>query len=108
MADDGRVHGLTSDYRSLHKPGKDDRDVFVSHLVQALINGLGETAASNVAIQLHAVDGRDLCRAHVPPSAFPVDANVAVDRGGQLEKKTAFYVRIGNGSREITDAGERQ
>ena len=102
------MHGLASDYASLHKDGKDDRDLFQLHLAQVLINALGETAASSVSVQLHTVDGHDLCRVHVPPSSFPVDAHVVVDRKGQLEKKTAFFVRIGNGTRDITDATERQ
>ena len=54
------------------------------------------------------VDGEDLCRVHVPSSSFPVDATVVVDRKGQLEKKTAFFVRIGNGTREISDQSEKQ
>jgi hypothetical protein len=29
-------------------------------------------------------------------------------RQGQFERKTAFYVRLGNGTREITDPVERQ
>lgn len=45
---------------------------------------------------------------HVRPSGFPVEATVRVDQAGQQVKKTAFYVRIGNGTREITDPGERQ
>jgi len=108
VADDGTVHGLAGDYASLHKEGKDDRDVFQLHLAQVLINALGETVASSLSTQLHTVDGQDLCRLHVPPSSFPVDAHVVVDRKGQLERKVAFYIRIGNGTREITDAGERQ
>jgi type I restriction enzyme, R subunit len=108
VADDGTVPGLASDYTSLRKPGKDDRDRFLLHLNQLLVNGFGETAASSVSAQLHTIDGADLCRVHVPASSFPVDAEVVVDKGGQLQKKTAFYVRIGNGTREITDPAERQ
>lgn len=107
VADDGSVHSLASDYASLCKPGKDDRDQFLLHLNQALVNTLGEATASSVSTQLHTVDGADLCRVHVPPSPFPVDAQVKADKGGQLVKKTAFYVRIGNGTREITDPAER-
>lgn len=107
VADDGSVHGLASDYASLRKPGKDDRDQFLLHLNQALVNALGEATASSVSTQIHTVDGADLCRVHVPPSTFPVDATVKVDKGGQLVKKTAFYVRIGNGTREIADPAER-
>jgi hypothetical protein len=108
VADEGTVHGLAGDYASLDKVGKDDRDRFLLHLNQLLINAMGETAASTVSTQLHTVDGGDVCRVHVPPSSFPVDATVTVDKGGQLRKKTAFYVRIGNATREITDAAERQ
>lgn len=44
----------------------------------------------------------------MPPSVFPVEAKIKVDKGGQLIKKSAFYVRIGNGTREITDVAEKQ
>jgi type I restriction enzyme, R subunit len=108
VADDGSVHGLASDYVSLHKDGKNDRDLFQLHLAQLLINAVGEAVASSVSTQLHTIDGRDLCRVHVPPSSFPVDAHVVLERKGQLQRKTAFFVRIGNGTREITDTRERQ
>lgn len=108
VADDSTVHGLNSDYASLRKAGKDDRDHFLLHLNQILINALGETAASTVSSQVHTIDGRDLCRVHAPPSSFPVEARVTIDKGGQLVKKTAFYVRIGNGTRGIEDLGEKQ
>jgi type I restriction enzyme R subunit len=108
VADDGSVHGLASDYASLHQPGKDDRDRFQLHLNQILVDALGATAASSVSIQVHTVDGEDLYRIHTPPSRFPVDATVKVDKGGQLLKKTAFYIRIGNGTREIAEPAERQ
>lgn len=108
IADDGTVHGLDSDYASLRKAGKDDRDLFQLHLNQVLINAVGETAASAVSVQLHTLDGHDGCRLHTPPSSFPVDANVTVLKAGQLLKEAAFYIRIGNGTREIAAAAERQ
>ena len=108
VADDGTIHGLASDYASLHKDGKDDRDLFLLHLNQLLINAMGETVASTVSARIHSVDGNDVCRVHVPPSAFPVEAKVVVDKKGQMLTKTAFYIRIGNGTREITDPVERQ
>ncbi len=33
---------------------------------------------------------------------------MVVDKTGQLVKTPAFYIRIGNGTREITDQNERQ
>jgi type I restriction enzyme, R subunit len=70
--------------------GKDDRDRFHLHLSQLLINAIGEAAASAVTCQLPGVDGADLCRVHVPPSPFPVEATVVVDKAGQLVKTPAF------------------
>jgi len=106
--DDGSVHGLESDYASLHKEGKDDRDRFELHVAQLLVNSVGEAAATNVTSQIHTVEGRDLCRVHVRPSGFPVDATIVIDKKGSLEKRKAFFVRINNGTREITDPEERE
>jgi hypothetical protein len=61
-----------------------------------------------VSTLLHTIDGADICRVHVPPSSFPVDANVVADKDGQRQRRTAFYVRIGNGTREIAAAEQRQ
>lgn len=41
VADDGSVHGLASDYASLHKDGKGDRDLFRLHLSQVLLDAMG-------------------------------------------------------------------
>ncbi len=108
IADDGSVHGLASDYTSLRKAGKDDRDLFQLHLSQVLVNAVGLTAASAVSVQLHSIEGRDICRVHVAPSPFPVEANVKLEKNGQVISKSAFYIRIGNGTREITSPAEKQ
>jgi type I restriction enzyme, R subunit len=108
VADDGAVSGLDTDYASLAKLGKDNRDLFVQHVTNIAVASMGEAAAANISVQVHTVDGHDLCRAHVQPSAFPVDATVTVDKNGQFHKKTAFYVRLANGTKEITDPTERQ
>lgn len=42
-----------------------------------------------------------MCRVHVQPSALPVEAKVTMEKNGQLHKKTAFYVRIGNSTHEL-------
>lgn len=66
-------------------------------------------AVANVSHEILEVGRKDLCRVHVKPSSFPVEANVvAVDKNGQHAKKTAFYGRFGNGTREIPDPGERE
>jgi type I restriction enzyme R subunit len=101
VADDGTPTGVDSDYASLAKPGRDPRDLFQLHLSNILVASMGAATAARVGVQLHHVDGHDLYRVHVPPSSFPVDADVTVDRKGQMEKKTVFYVRIGNGTRDL-------
>ncbi len=69
---------------------------------------MGDAAATNVSIQIHTVDGQDLCRVHVDPAEFPVDAKVTIDVKGQFEKKTAFYVRIGNGTKALDDTEKQK
>lgn len=68
----------------------------------------GDAAATNVSTQVHHIDGRQLCRVHVRPSAFPVEATVTVLRDGQQWKKKAFYVRLNNQTHEVTDEAEKQ
>lgn len=110
VADDGTVSGLESDYLSLRSPeraDKDDRDLFQLHLGNIASQALGDAAVANMTVQIHVVDGRDLCRIHVRSSPFPVDATVLVDRKGQLVKEPGFYVRVGNATKKLSDV-ERQ
>ena len=96
-------------YPTLRKPGKDDRDLFGLHLSQAIINSVGMAAAANVSHEILEVGGKDLCRVHVRPSRFPVEADVVeVDKNGQHVKKRLFYGRFGNATRPITDPAERE
>lgn len=110
VKDDGSVFGLESDYASLRsakKADKDDRDLFGLHLNQAVINSVGQAAAVNVIHEILQVGGENLCRVHVRPSSFPVEARVTeVDKQGQHQKKVLFYGRFGNATRPIKDASE--
>lgn len=101
--------GLEPDYLTLRKDGKDDGDLFQLALHQAVINAVGAAAATNVTSQIHDIDGVDVCRVQVSPSGHPVHATVTtIDARGQHEKKARFYVRQGNGTREIADEPEIQ
>ena len=101
------MFGLEPDYATLRKEGKDDRDLFGLHLQQAVINSVGPAAAVNVGYEILQVGGKDLCRVHVTPSSFPIEAKVTeVDKRGQHVKKTLFYGRFGNGTRPIVDPAE--
>lgn len=97
VADDGTVHGLDSDYATLRKEGRGDRDVFQLHLANIIGASMGDAAGTAVSAQFHSVDGHDLCRVHVRPSAVPVEAKVSVEKNGQIKKTTVFYVRRLNG-----------
>ena len=44
VGDDGAPFGLESDYASLRKPDKNDRDLFQQHLANVLMTAMGETA----------------------------------------------------------------
>ncbi len=101
--DDGHVHGLASDYASLVKPDRNDGDVFAQHVANIVSASMGAAAATNIGVQIHHVDGNDICRVHVRPSGFPVEAIVTVDKQGQHVKNTAFYVRVANSTRELSD-----
>ena len=93
----------------LRKEGKDDRDLFLLHLKQAVINAIGLSAAVNVGGEILEIGGKDLCRVHVKPSALPVEAQVTeVDKNGQNLNKIVFYGRFGNGTRAIPDPSDRE
>jgi type I restriction enzyme, R subunit len=51
------------------------------------------------------VDGHDVCRIQVDPSAFPVDARVIHQKpGGPTETRTEFYVRVANATKALNAA----
>jgi type I restriction enzyme R subunit len=106
VADDGTPVGLTADYASFSKPNKNDRDLFQLHLGNIISASMGDAVTGNVATYFHTIDDNDVCRVHVRPSGVPVDAKVTIDKKGQMIKKTAFYVRAGNATREL-DATEK-
>ncbi|CAN5753889.1 DEAD/DEAH box helicase family protein [soil metagenome] len=98
--DEGGVIGLDNDYVSLAKEGHADRDRFRLHLTQLLINAVGEAATSQVTVAIESVDGHDVARVHVEPSAFPVLQQVKGTDGPTL------WVRLDAGTRAVTDAAE--
>lgn len=108
VTDGGSIHGLASDYDSLRKPGRDNRDVFELHLNQLLINSVGAAATTTVSVRIEPVDDKDVCRVHVPPSNLPVYARLKFEKAGQMRAKTAFYIRVGNSTREITEGEWRK
>lgn len=109
VADDDEPLGLGADYALLRKEGKDDADLFQLALHQAVVNAVGVAAATNVRSQIHRIGGVDVCRVQVDPCPHPVEAMITtVAKDGTHQKAKRFYVRIGNGTREITNPDERE
>jgi hypothetical protein len=73
----------------------DEYDPYFARKVFLILgkHGVAQMYASARELTLHTVDGSDLCRVHVPPSSFPVDAHVLIGRKASCRRKTAFFVR---------------
>jgi len=77
----GVPFGMDGDYVRFHKDGKGDDDMFRLAFNDKLKNSMGAAAISFVTTQMHTVDGRDICRVHVMPCGFPVEASSTTTSG---------------------------
>jgi hypothetical protein len=67
------VEGIDSDHATLHKEGKDGRDLFQLQLGQIVSSSMGSAAATNLTPQVHTIDGRDVTRVHGKPCCVRFD-----------------------------------
>ena len=105
----GIPFGIEGDYAQFHKDGKADDDMFLLAFNDKLKNALGAAAVSFVTTEIVSVEGKDICRVHVKPCGFPVDAKVTIiDSKDQHKKQTNFYARINNATHKFTDEEEKQ
>lgn len=104
----GVPFGLQGDYAQFHKDGKDDQDQFLLALNDKLKASMGAAAIANVTSQIHSVDGKDICRIHVRPSGFPVEAKVTEIKKDQHLKGTFLFARINQGTHKFIDEDEKQ
>ena len=75
--------------------------------MQIVENAVGPAATSNLSAEMLAVNGHDICRIHVEPSGHPIHVEaVKADHHGNLSSHTAFFIRLANGTREITSDAE--
>jgi type I restriction enzyme R subunit len=103
----GVPFGLEGDYAQFRKEGKDDEDQFLRALTDKLIHSMGAAAVTNVSSRMFTMDGKDICRVHVKPCGFPVEAKVTiVDNKGQHVKQTNRYVRLPNKTHKFTNDDE--
>ena len=99
VADDGTIHGLEDDYQTFSKRGQvGDHDLWGQHLQNLLVNRLGHYAFSLVDWKFHKINGHDLARINVNPSAHPI-----YDTKG---KTKTFWHRTPVSTLAITDPKE--
>ena len=73
VADDGSIHGLEDDYKTFSKRGQvGDHDLWGQHLQNLIHHRLGDYALSLVTWVFHKINGNDLARINVNPSAHPI------------------------------------
>ncbi len=107
--DTGEIVGLENDMAMTREEGKYDNDLFELYVNSLLRDAIGPAALTGVYTQVVDVAGQQVCRVHVQPSPFPVDAKVKLpNREGKVERKTAFYVRANNGTLEFKNEDERE
>ncbi len=95
-----RVYSLEDDYNTFSKRGQlGEHDLWGQHFQNLIRARLGYYALSLVEWQFHKVNGQDLARIHVDPSAHPI-----YDHKGQKE---TFWHRTPVRTLAITDPKER-
>ena len=100
VADNGSIHGLEDDYKTFSKRGQvGDHDLWGQHLQNLIHHRLGDYALSLVDWKFHKVNGNDLARINVNPSAHPI-----YDTKGKVE---TFWHRTPVSTLSITDDKER-
>ena len=100
VADDGTVHGLEDDYNTFSKRGQiGDHDLWGQHLQNLIHHRLGAYALSLIDWKFHKVNGNDLARINVTPSAHPIHDSKA--------KNNTFWHRTPVSTLSITDPKER-
>lgn len=90
IGDAGEIVGLERDYGTLKRQDRDGFELFVLGLVKTRLGG---DVCSLVHVAFHEVEGKDVCRVVVEPSPRPVFL--------QDERAARYYVRAGNGTREL-------
>lgn len=95
--DNGHVLGLENDYNTFKKR---DKDGFLLHFDNIIINGLGKEQQSDISIKLEKLDGKEFAVVKVDSSNKPVFLN--------YKNKKEFYVRHAASSQayDISEAYE--
>ena len=111
VAEDDKGHGvpfgLAGDYAQFHKEGHGDDDRFLLAFNDRMIASMGAAAIANITTEIVTVDGKDICRVHVKPCGFPVEAKVTIiDKKGQHIKQTNRYARINNKTHKFSNDDE--
>jgi len=92
VADDGRVHGLASDYKVTGNRG---RDGFENWLIEMLGRSLGVVEVVDVRIAFESIEGEDVCLVDVPRSDGSVYAKTST-------QSDVFFLRRGNTTKKLS------
>lgn len=88
VEDDGTIHGLEDDIKTLHKKSRDGFELHLRNLMQRIVGG---AFPHLVDIRFTSKEGKDVCIITIQPSPSPIWV--------QREGKNEFYVRSGNQTR---------
>ncbi|MBX7132282.1 MAG: protease Lon-related BREX system protein BrxL [Fimbriimonadaceae bacterium] len=94
--DSGQAVGLTDDFR-LASQSRQDADGYENWLTSMLSEMLGKVATTYMTVSFASIDGNDVCRVEVMPSATPIFIHAQKAAGG-------FYVRLNNSTRLLNTA----
>jgi predicted HTH transcriptional regulator len=93
VSDTGTTVGIQEDYPFLRKQDRDGWELWLTDLVST---SLGKVAASDLTVSICDIDGGDVARIDVGPTAEPV---FAMTLRGETQHK--FMVRLNNSTREL-------
>ena len=85
VKDDGSIHGLTDDFKTLRKPSRDEFELHLRNIVHRTV---GRALSYLVEVRFVLKEGKDVAIVTIQPSPAPVWI--------QREGKNEFYVRSGN------------
>jgi hypothetical protein len=90
--DEGKILGLTNDYKTLGK--KQDKDGFENWLVTVLLDNIGKDFSPSIHIDFYVIEGKEICKTTVKTAPKP-----AYVKEGAYE---TLFIRTGNSTRPLT------
>lgn len=103
VSDDKRGIGLEPDFASFSDESYRNTDGFWRHLSTKIGNAFGQYIAQQIDITFPVLDRHVICRVDVPPG----DKEALLDVVSNGQKKSVFYIRVGNKVEALVNDLER-